>query len=466
MSLYKYLFTSIVFVCLIVFMQKYFAYSMLYSNQYLYFIYIFIVFILIFKLISRFLFPIIRLSKPTGYYDIGSVSYQLIDENRQETNSINSAEKRELIIQIWYPAKSQPGDAKSFYMSDLCKFAQKDLSKITSLPEIFFKDFFKIQTNTIENAKISTNERHYPTIIFSHGLGGVCGLNTANIEELVSHGYIVIGVNHTYSSYVTNFSDGRILYLDKKFRIPLKNIIKEDMKGQVDIIVQELEVWVQDVNFVLDQVERLNINKESFLFGKLDLNRLGIFGHSLGGALAAEMCRRDSRFKAGISLDGSVSDVTDWAVKKPFMFIVGTLLGNDLYPPNEKLNYFNISKIEWDLFINKYRKNILNLCNNIGDKAHYIVISGAGHFSFTDIALISLLINRYIKFDLGYINSEKITHISNYYITNFFDKYLKSKEINIPNKYFHEELQENNYYTYSPKLLYNKILNVLRSRFF
>ena len=39
----------------------------------------------------------------------------------------------------------------------------------------------------------------------------VVALLAAIAEELASHGYVVVGVNHTYESAVTVFADGRVV---------------------------------------------------------------------------------------------------------------------------------------------------------------------------------------------------------------------------------------------------------------
>ena len=78
------------------------------------------------------------------------------------------------------------------------------------------------------------------------------------------------------------------------------------------------------MGFALDQLERLNTSDPSGRFlGRLDMQRVGVFGHSLGGATALQFCHDDSRCKAGIDVDGApLGNVIAEGVTQPFMFLL------------------------------------------------------------------------------------------------------------------------------------------------
>src|SRR5208282_1514586 len=85
---------------------------------------------------------------------------------------------------------------------------------------------------------------------------------------------------------------------------------------------QQLFVRVHDVKFVVDQLEQFNRPSGKFFGARLDLNRLGIFGYSFGGAVAAQACWLDRRFKAGIDMEGSLfGEVAEDGVRQPFFFM-------------------------------------------------------------------------------------------------------------------------------------------------
>jgi pimeloyl-ACP methyl ester carboxylesterase len=59
---------------------------------------------------------------------------------------------------------------------------------------------------------------------------------------------------------------------------------------------------------VLDELTRLATAPDSAFAGRLDLARIALAGHSLGGLTAIRGIQHDVRFRAGISLDGLVPD--------------------------------------------------------------------------------------------------------------------------------------------------------------
>ena len=77
------------------------------------------------------------------------------------------------------------------------------------------------------------------------------------------------------------------------------------------------------MSFALDQLDRLNTSDPSGRFrGRLDMQRVGAFGHSLSGATALKFCLNDSRCKAGIDIDGALlGDVVREGVSQPTMFL-------------------------------------------------------------------------------------------------------------------------------------------------
>jgi hypothetical protein len=57
-------------------------------------------------------------------------------------------------------------------------------------------------------------------LIFSHGRGGYRQHNTMQVEELVSHGYIVAAIDHPYAATGVVFPDGRIAAFDPRMFDP------------------------------------------------------------------------------------------------------------------------------------------------------------------------------------------------------------------------------------------------------
>lgn len=147
---------------------------------------------------------------------------------------------------------------------------------------------------------------------------GALGFTTL-AEDLASHGYVVVSVEAPYRSGFVVFPDGRVIG-----GLPQNNpeTVAGPQKEQLAIKLQGAAS--ADIGFALDQLERLNASDPSGKFlGRLDLQRVGVFGHSLGGAIALQFCHDDSRCKAVIDVDGAPhGSVIGEGVTQPVMFLL------------------------------------------------------------------------------------------------------------------------------------------------
>jgi predicted dienelactone hydrolase len=156
-----------------------------------------------------------------------------------------------------------------------------------------------IQTHSFESVPLAPAVAPYPVLIFEPGLGNIPAQYTTLLEDLASHGYIIFAITPTYSSDVVVFPDGRVAEATPAGS--LDNVTNFQAAGN-----QLVKVWAQDVIFVMNQLDRLNTVPGNPFHCHLGLRRLGVFGHSFGGATAAEVCQMDVRCKAGIDLDGAL----------------------------------------------------------------------------------------------------------------------------------------------------------------
>jgi pimeloyl-ACP methyl ester carboxylesterase len=137
-------------------------------------------------------------------------------------------------------------------------------------------------------------------------------------EDLASHGYFVVGFDAPYRSFVVVLPEGRIVP-----RLPQYNV--ENANGNLadPVIGKLLGMWTSDTKFVVDRLQKLNEDKASEFRGRMDLNRLGMFGHSFGGATALQFCHDDSRCRATVDLDGiPFGSVVREGLTKPCMFVL------------------------------------------------------------------------------------------------------------------------------------------------
>jgi pimeloyl-ACP methyl ester carboxylesterase len=151
------------------------------------------------------------------------------------------------------------------------------------------------------------NEK-FPLLIFSPGLGDPRLYYSALAQEIASKGYTVITIDHPYDAGVVVFPDNSTVFG--------ANITTDDQ------IVFDLSVRVKVVSFVLDQLSQPTIAHSiaPCLKCVFDATKAGIFGHSLGGATAAQAVLEDHRLVAGVNLDGSFfGSVIETGLSDPFL---------------------------------------------------------------------------------------------------------------------------------------------------
>ncbi|MFF2015762.1 alpha/beta hydrolase family protein [Paenibacillus sp. NPDC058177] len=347
------------------------------------------------------LLPVFTFDKPTGSYKIGTVTYDWKDDSRDEVLTPDPNDKRELMVQIWYPADAKAKGKTAAYHSDANAFAE-GYSKMFNFPKLLFSSIGYVKTHAIENAEIANGEPSYPVLLFSHGLTGNKMQNTFQVEQLVSHGYIVVGIDHTYSSTTSVFPDGRVAPL-----------IMQDIKSITDLDHAN-EQWVEDAKFVLDEVEKLAANDPDQRFtGRMDMNHVGMFGHSYGGATSTQVLMADSRIKAAINMDGVLYGqrlIPEEGLGKPFMMMSADSSVENINSTTEG------SPIDM-------KKEVLPRFANITKGGNYwMILNKTTHISFTDFVRFSPLLQLMQGRNIGEAYS-----LINDYSQDFFDHYLKNQ---------------------------------------
>lgn len=218
--------------------------------------------------------PVFNLPKLDGPEKVGTQTFHLTDQNRDEIFTEDQSDKRELMIQVWYPTENSNNNKRdTLFPKDKERFKKyiQSFSASLKLPE-FVLDYWKYsQTNSYENVEILPSTSPYPVVLLSHGMGTSRVLHVSQAENLASHGYIVVTIDHTYSTLATLFPDGRVTDYKKS-------------TTTLDERTKTGDIWTKDVEFVIDQIEKLNSGAiESQFKGKIDLDHIGAMGHSFGG---------------------------------------------------------------------------------------------------------------------------------------------------------------------------------------
>jgi predicted dienelactone hydrolase len=136
-------------------------------------------------------FPVFRFPRPTGPYAIGTLTYHWIDSTRPEVFTADPSDRRELMVQLWYPARYQRGAARAPYVEH--PETLQPLARLLGLPGFTLSYLDQVRTRAVDSAPAAGGP--YPVLIFAHGRGGYRQHNTALVQELVSHGYVVAAMD-------------------------------------------------------------------------------------------------------------------------------------------------------------------------------------------------------------------------------------------------------------------------------
>jgi dienelactone hydrolase len=335
-----------------------------------------VIFLLTFAIAPAIMFPQFKPIEPTGNYDVKTISYTLTDTNKIEKYSAEG-KNRNVTVQFWYPD--------------------------------------------------STADK-YPLLIFSHGSFGFRGSNASTFENLASNGYVVCSIDHTYQAFFTSQTDGEMVIADMKFINDATAVQNGDVdeKTTYSMTHEWLDLRLSDVSFVLDDiVEKTSKASADEVYQHIDKESIGLFGHSLGGATAAELGRERTDIDAVIVVDGTMlGEEVNYADGK-------ALLNNTPYPV-PLLNIYNEDHYEQALAeINNYPNMVAT--KNAKD-ARQVVIQGSGHLNFTDLPMFSPILAGMLG--TGTVDRRYCIETMNEIILDYFNYYLKdSKELQLLDKY-------------------------------
>ncbi len=378
------------------------------------------------------LFPIFSFAKPTGPYTVGTATYHWIDYKREENFTKLFGDSRELMVQIWYPASLEATGKPASYLSDPAPYVE-GLHELLQLPKFLFSGLKLVKTNAIMNAELAETASKYPVLLFSHGFMGYKNQNTFQVEQLASHGYIVVGIEHAYSSVASVFPNQHVVKFDSEGKIGY-----EQMK--YSFMDKRNKVWVEDAKFVLDQIEALSENDPGGMFtGRIDLEHVGMFGHSFGGATTVQMLLDDTRVQAGMNMDGVLYGerrIAEGGLKKPFLLMSAdhTLKGAD-QTSDAEIAALGTDREEIAAYYDELfaRYELVTAGGN-----YWITFKNTKHMSFSDLYLLTPL------FEWMEGGNVRRTHeLINEYTLDFFDHYLKGK----PMQYLNRNLGDHAEYT-------------------
>lgn len=363
-----------------------------------------------------------------GPYRVGTTTWHVVDESRREPFGDAKA-PRDIEVVAWYPTEAR-GGAAAPYLRD-------SLAEVRTFALLFkadgaFDALADVKTHAIVNAVPRAAGSKFPLLIFSHGYTSAPSAHTALLEDLASYGYAVLSVVHPYEATAATLSSGRVVtMLDQQgaFLPEIQAVFDEWkledetmlavtkapdaaqqralLRGYISKIPKTDEVlrrWVDDEKAVLNDLprKRSTPTTRDMLIARLDFDRIGVAGHSMGGVTAGQFCVEDRRCKAGLNLDGipQYGSMIDARMPAPFLMVYsardGRLGASDAIYRNSASKYTRVD------------------------------VAGTKHLDFTDMVFWGGPLRA--RPILGTIAPERVTDITRTVVREFFDRELLGRQ--------------------------------------
>lgn len=366
--------------------------------------------------------------QPTGEYNVGVTNF-----DHQFASEISGAD-RKLNIKAWYPTHSTDGEL------DLLQTPQiaQQVVKVWKMP-----GFLTVSDNSHSyiNAPIANDEAPYPVIIFNHGFTSFHTQNTINMQELASHGYIVMSIAHPGISLVTEYTDGTSVKYDAThpafvaFDKQAENLadagkqigfILDQVKDSADFDAYWQQVnkfadieayagfqglikqWIEDTNQVIGLIASDQAAKLSPLIAKqISTDKIATFGHSLGGVVSTFTNMSNQHIIASISLDAPplyATSLDGLNVNKSTCHLMSDIIDMG----GNKLDFRGINR------------PLLEKSTKFGCNA---IFKNAAHMSFSDLNYVAAV---KLAGVIGSVDQQKMGEELNNMILWYFDKTLKN----------------------------------------
>lgn len=319
-------------------------------------------------LFPAILFPQYDAPAVTGSHQVETAEYTWVDENRTESFT-DTGEKRKITVKIWYPSE----------------------------------------------------EGKYPLAVFSHGAFGIIESNTSTCTELASNGYVAVSIGHTYHALYVKDVDGKITFADMDFIQQIYTDNGTSDPEHEEKVYQSSRQWMElrtgDENFVLDTLLKKAAVGEEGPFSRINPDKIGLLGHSMGGASSAAVGRERGDIDAVVNLEGTMFG-------EYIGFENGSYLYNEAPYPiplldiNSRTVHEQAKHIPDAEYVNFY----------VGQHSadfREVIFEDAGHLNFTDLPLFSPILARLLG--VGKVDAKTCIENVNKVVLSFFNCYLKNE---------------------------------------
>ncbi|MEX1177659.1 MAG: dienelactone hydrolase family protein [Nitriliruptor sp.] len=310
--------------------------------------------------------PVPALPAPTGPQPVGTTVVSLTDPERRAGYGAEPGGARELALQVWYPADPQEPVAPGAWVPAGARFGRQAAAWL-GMPSFVLDHVGLVRGHATDDVAASPEPGPLPVVVYSHGWGGFRTIQSGLAEDLASRGYVVAALDHTHGAVATAFPDGQVVPIDPA-ALP-----SETGPEIYDAAAERLvATFAADVAFALDE---LDAGAVPMLAGRLDLDAVGIVGHSTGGGAAVRFCAEDRRCGAVVGFDPWVEPVPD------------DILGHGLDVP-----FLALRSEEWVGNDNDARLRRLRASSN--GPSGLVAVAGTTHRDVTLLPFLSPLSHR------------------------------------------------------------------------
>jgi dienelactone hydrolase len=331
-----------------------------------------------------------------------------VDSARREPT--DSTHARELMVWMWYPAAAgNAGHEAALPGAWGEAHAREGAPKIGAEAAAALREL-RVHAHT--DARPLVDSGPLPVLLFFPGLGWLPSDYSTLAEDLASHGYVVFGVAPTGLAGLVQLPDGR--------QVPR-------LLGTGPRIGTDQAHAHDDARFAMAQLRRLDAGVATGLAGRLDLARIGAFGHSLGGTTSLVLAASDTAIRAAVNIDGDpMGVVRDVRPRQPILLVSSESPPVEEFPHPADSQQLALVRAGLERS-ERRRTGEWEQIAREAERARRIVVPGARHSDFLDVALVEARITdptlRWMR--VGPAGGERVLRTTREVIRSFFDRELR-----------------------------------------
>lgn len=393
--------------------------------------------------LALWLCPLFDLPALDGPYAVGTRHFELTDPSRRGVMEDPPDVARRIVVWAWYPAAGGDGPERTYFSGAERELAGS-VARNWGMYGFALDHLRQVRTHSHPDAPLSGAQPRWPVVVFNHGYWGWPGQNTALMERLASHGYLVFSIGHPYDAGLFTFADGtRIPTSPAKASasVPTAGMLAfwkartheahyaamAQYRRDFDRhrVMRSFGAWRADIRFLVDAIQQRHLPASAeVLADAADLSRLAFAGMSFGGTTAASACHHDTRCAAAVNMDGEEFDWSLWDadIRVPLLLIHSDFETHPLFGPGTGVPHATIMDYAYERW------------DSAGEHPDVVRVrvTGQRHLGLTDLPLSARMPMR------GKIYGEQdglaAVNATNDLVLAFLDHVLKGQDNGYPGR--------------------------------